>query len=528
MLVRSLEAVCWLSAGLRRPVVWLALLAWAVLTALLHFLTPITPFAQFDPFSASEELDKSRPEADRFIRRQVVIATSADGSHFLTAGKNDFVFHGWDEHYYHGPLRVWRLRDGMMLSEFATSTDYLDQIVFAPDASWVSMRRSGKTEVYNVPEGRSFTFDDNYSELCCSCSGQWIAYRHKNALERFYPGTESIVTILEYPEDDPKHAHRSIVHGTLYAVSHDDRWLVVEPQKEGDRRRLILLDVEEGAIVAQVHLPPTIGTRKIGHFLSVPEISNIQIARDKRTLAATIGLDFAVIDIATDKVLVHLRHAQFLGWERSQRRVIAYRNRYRWPHKDEGATRLESWDLDTGECRHTWHAPEPAKIPYSSHVFFPTEDRPEFVSYMEPTDQPVLSPDGSRVVWLSYQHEKQGSSDWATSIRSWLDRPPPADYFYEARILSTGNFSEQARWRIAAPFLWVSSQPPAFLRWTPAGDRLFLANEHVELWDAPPTSLTQQMCVALIGTWMLGCVCYMIQRWRQCKQSASSAPQEAK
>jgi hypothetical protein len=485
---RFVEAGRWICAWARRPVVWLALLTWGVLTTLVHLMTPIAPLYRFEPPGPTAELHPNYP-VPLFERHTVVIGNSVDGNVFVTA--KEYISHrGHLDHS--GPIRVWNLREGKLINEFATEEDYVRDIKLSPDGSWLCIN---DTELYDVVGGRKATFARWDRDLCWSHSGEWIAIWKDNTLQFFDPRTQEFTS---YRDNLASERPSLSFHG-LAGFSADDRWLIVRAGSQtGGQQHLLLLDVSDGSIAAKVRI------------LSDYAASDVTIARDSKTLAYKAGAELVVMDIAKEQCLLAMRNATWVGWDATQRNVIVFR--YGPIPGDAEPSRLESWSLETGQRRAVWPVPEVPKEGQSGWRMWPTW-----------TDGwPVLSPDGSRILWADFHQKQVTPPAWQAKLNGWLKRPQPSGRYFDVRVLNTKSFVEEERWQIPCKLIPQTKTSVTF-DWKPGGDRLFVSDGYqTEIWRVPPRSLRQSIGVALILIWIPGVLWYMIRHWRQRKRDTIS------
>src|ERR1022692_1332443 len=111
---RFVDAGRWVFKGLRRPVVFVPLLTWGVLTVLLH-LTPKAPVLQFDVAEATRRYDRDddarAPIDPKKNRMPVVIGITADAKTICT------VFDAENSDRYFGPIRLWDLERHTLQTE---------------------------------------------------------------------------------------------------------------------------------------------------------------------------------------------------------------------------------------------------------------------------------------------------------------------------------------------------------------------------------------------------------------------------
>jgi hypothetical protein len=482
---RFVVALRWLW---RHLYVLLLPITWGALTALIYWLTPIAPAQRFQLHSTAMELGQYQP-GDR-IPSFVIVRTSADGRIVVTAEKPFLaMMRSRQGPLYYGPVRVWDVQEGKLLTEIATKDDSVTNLEVSANGSWLSMDRNGATEINRIVDGKKSTFAEKYERLCHSNSGRWVAYRNENALELFDPGDETVQTIFAHSPGDFNSFESSVIRGRLHAFSDDDRWLAIQCWLQTGREgSLVLLDVDEGCIVARFHIESS--------------IDNLKIARDKKTLAFTSGWELVVMDIEKDERLVVIKDAKLLGWDEWQKNVIVFRQGEPW-REDGELSRLETWSLTRGKREREWAIP---KAPLQSKYAYLNFGRHLERNQIWDNGLPALSPNGSLIVWAGYhQTETPVNSDFPGAICL-------SDRHYNLRVLNTLDFTDVGQWRIDVA--WAAPSEVPMMKWSPVDNRLFFSDHHqVEIWNVPPRSLSQSAGVAMVLTWLVAALAFVVQRW---------------
>jgi hypothetical protein len=465
---------------LRKRTVWLPLLAWVILTPLLHWLIPPTPVHRFDFSDAARDLDEERHPLPT---PRSVVGIFSDGGTIVTAtGSSRKTIRFWD-------IRSSGLRHEMetaglnphwLRGTLSSNNQWLGFSNIHTQIPWIEICNTRTGEIpHRLPA----------SEAVFSSSGDRVAYLEETLhLLDLNTGSRRAISLLEKDSAQTKYLSMSPL-----GFSKDDRYLA--GVKNG---QIGVFDLETGAIAAVLPVRAD-GERDYPY--------QIAFAADGQALAWENMEGVVVADFA-NKNRCTFSKARLIGWLPTGRLLIGATQTDLLHRRRVSA--LESWDWREKRKVASWKSPLYGKWVPARRLSW---------AYHEPQFHVRLSPDGKHVLFAGHI-ERPAYPALISKLLTWLNVSEPPPLLIDLTVLDAEKLVANESWRIPADY-----DRHIEFQFTGDSRTIIYSDWHVvELWPLPPRSwLTSALWAGLAPLLIIGTLS-LARCWPKRKRATITPP----